>query len=88
MFFENNSINYIFSNVSALKGAFLKKPTWLNIQVGFIIDPFQTKNMKVQTWKLNCHSVHIGKLKVHAKPQAILFDLGNNVPILVSFKVT
>ena len=60
-----NSGKHLFSNVSALKGAFFKEPTQLNIQVGFIIDPFQTQNMKIQTENSTVTYAHTGKLINH-----------------------
>ena len=49
------SVKHLFSNIFALIEAFFKEPTWLNFQVGFIIDPFRTQNMNIQNWKVNCH---------------------------------
>ena len=45
-----NSVIRHFSNVSALKGAFLKDPVWLDIQTGFIINLTEkNKTVKIHT---------------------------------------
>ena len=60
-----NSAKHISSNVSALKGAFFKEPTWLNIQAGFIIEPSEKNKMKIQTEKTQPSLMYTGNLNYY-----------------------
>ena len=66
-----NSVIIQFSNVSALKGAFLKDPVWLDIQTGFIINLTEkNKTVKIHTqytWPGNPNEIWLNRNRIYKK---------------------
>ena len=64
-----NSVIIHFSNVSALKGAFLKDPVWLDIQTGFIINLTEkNKTVKIHTqytWPGNPNEIWLNRNRIY-----------------------